>query len=72
MVREKFDAPSESPVRIGNMNIVLVGSSKILDDLYLEGWSPGDPGLQEVLSNGLREAGNHLSPGLESTCAAAP
>ena len=70
MMNQEFQA-FDSPIHIGNMSIVLVAVGEILDDLYLEGWSPGDPGLLEALSKGLREAGNHLSPGMESACAAA-
>jgi len=58
-------------VPVGNAEIQLRGVDEILDDFYLEGWRPEDGELQEKLSSALREAGNHLSPGMESACGAA-
>ena len=58
-------------VPVGSVEIPLRGVDEILDDFYLEGWLPEDKDLQEELSPALREAGNHLSPGMESACGAA-
>jgi hypothetical protein len=40
----------------------LTGLDSALERFYLEGWSPGDPGLEAALVEALREAGNYITP----------
>jgi hypothetical protein len=32
----------------------------ILEDMYLEGWSPGDPGLEKAMIRVFQERGNPM------------
>ncbi len=66
-----FQNETSRKVPVGNAEIQLFGVDEILDDFYLEGWLPEDGDLQEKVSSALREAGNHLLPGMESACGAA-
>ena len=60
-----------SLVRVGQNEVSLAGVDKILERFYLEGWSPGEVGLEEVLVGALREAGNYIPTGQTSAFAAA-
>ena len=58
---------------IGGVRIIEVAGSKVgltgldttLERFYLEGWSPGDPGLEAALVEALRDAGNYITPSMD-------
>jgi hypothetical protein len=64
---------------IGGVRIIEVAGSKVgltgldttLERFYLEGWSPGDPGLEAAFVEALRDAGNYITPSMESAYQAA-
>lgn len=49
-------------IRIGDTKVGLTGLDAILERFYLEGWSPGDTGLEAALVEACREAGNYILP----------
>jgi len=64
---------------IGSVRIIEVAGDKVgltgldatLERFYLEGWSPGDSGLEAALVQALREAGNYITPSMEAAYQAA-
>lgn len=58
-------------VRVGTTDVGLSGLDTVLEQIYLEGWSPGEPGLEEVLVGAARAAGNYIPHGQERAYGAA-
>lgn len=56
-------------IRIGGSRAGVTGLDQLLQEVDLEGWSPGDPGLGARLVEGLRDAGNYVAPAAEGAYA---
>jgi len=56
-------------IKIANSKAGLTGLDQLLEDVYREGWRPGQPGLEERLISGVRAAGNYIEPGFETVYA---
>ena len=65
------DVEDHLVVTLGSDEKVLTSLHVILLDTYLEGWSPGDDGLDQVLLAAARSAGNSISLKHESACSRA-
>jgi len=53
-------------IEVGGNKVGLTGLDTTLERFYLEGWSPGDPGLGATLVEALRSAGNYIAPSVQS------
>lgn len=58
-------------IQVGNSEFILFKLDAILEEFYLEGWSPGDDGLEDALLEALREEGDRIPRGYEPACKAA-
>jgi hypothetical protein len=52
-------------IEVAGEKVGLTGVDATLERFYLEGWSPGDPGLEAALVEALRDAGNYITPSVE-------
>lgn len=52
-------------IEVAGIKVGLTGLDTSLERFYLEGWSPGDPGLEAALVEVLRGAGNYITPSEE-------
>lgn len=52
-------------IEVAGDKVGLAGLDATLERFYLEGWSPGDPGLEAALVKALRNAGNYITPAVE-------
>ena len=53
-------------IEVAGDKVGLTGLDATLERFYLEGWSPGDAGLEAALVQALRDAGNHITPSMEA------
>ncbi|HZO99245.1 MAG TPA: hypothetical protein VFD30_03025 [Terriglobia bacterium] len=58
-------------IEVAGEKVGLTGLDATLERFYLEGWSPGDPGLEAALVEALRDAGNYITPSVEDAYQAA-
>lgn len=58
-------------IEVGGQKIGLTGLDVILERFYIEGWAPGDFGLEAALVEALRQAGNYITPSQEPAHGAA-
>jgi hypothetical protein len=58
-------------IEVAGDKVGLTGLDATLERFYLEGWSPGDPGLEAALVQALRDAGNYITPSMEAAYQAA-
>ena len=58
-------------IEVAGSKVGLTGLDTTLERFYLEGWSPGDPGLEAALVEALRDAGNYITPSEDYTYQAA-
>jgi len=58
-------------IEVAGDKVGLTGLDATLERFYLEGWSPGDPGLEAALVEALRDAGNYITPSMEAAYKAA-
>jgi hypothetical protein len=58
-------------VEVAGSKVGLTGLDTALERFYLEGWSPGDAGLEAALVQALRDAGNYITPSMEAAYQAA-
>ena len=52
-------------IEVAGSKVGLTGLDTTLERFYLEGWSPGDPGLEAALVEALRDAGNYITPSMD-------
>lgn len=52
-------------IKVAGDNVGLMRLDATLERFYLEGWSPGDPGLEAAMVEALRDAGNYITPSVE-------
>jgi hypothetical protein len=52
-------------IKVAGDNVGLTGLDATLERFHLEGWFPGDPGLEAALVEALRDAGNYITPSVE-------
>ena len=52
-------------IEVAGSKVGLTGLGTTLERFYLEGWSPGDPGLEAALVEALRDAGNYITPSMD-------
>jgi hypothetical protein len=78
-LRPEEESVSPRCCGIGTARIIEVAGDKVgltgldiaLERFYLEGWSPGDAGLEAGLVQALRDAGNYITPSMEAAYQAA-
>jgi hypothetical protein len=58
-------------IEVAGSKVGLTGLDMTLERFYLEGWSPGDPGLEASLVEALRDAGNYITPSMDDAYQAA-
>jgi hypothetical protein len=49
-------------IKVGGQKVGLTGLDAVLEQFWLEGWEPGEPGLEKALVAALRQAGNYITP----------
>ena len=52
-------------IKVGGQKVGVTGLDGVLERFWLEGWEPGEPGLEQALVAALREAGNYITPAEE-------
>lgn len=58
-------------IEVGNSRAGVTGLDRLIDQVFIEGWSPHDEGLGKRLVEGLRAAGNFVAGSAEDDYAKA-
>lgn len=49
-------------IEVGGQKVGLTGLDGVLERFCLEGWEPGEPGLEKALVEAARGVGNYITP----------